>query len=233
MTSNDFILLGGGLAIPLTISDLVLWLRADSIGGIADGDPLPAWMDLSRLENHAVAPLLANRPTYKTGILNGKPVVRFDGLLQQLIVTGLGTVEFSGVTEGTLFAVFGPTAANYTVVGFGAADSYWRFSGDGKGYIGEMRATRQEAQPSSGQPTSGYHYHTIRSGPASGYEYRQNGVIAFDGTPNWGVPADLEVGGNALNPFTGDIGEVIVYAAELADIQVEAVEAYLASRWGL
>lgn len=233
MTSNDFIIFGVGQAVPLTISNLVLWLRADSIGGIADGDPLPSWMDISRFENHAVAPSPGERPILRMGILNGKPVVRFDGVNDNLIVTGLGTVEFSGVTEGTMFVVFGPTATNYTVIGFGAADSYWRFSGDGKGYIGEFRAVRQEAQPSSGQPTSGYHYHTIRSGPASGYEYRQNGVIAFDGTPDWGVPADLEVGGNALNPFTGDIAEVIVYAAELSDIQVEAVEAYLATRWGL
>lgn len=62
-------------------SDLKLWLRADRIIGAADGAAIESWSDVdspSRIVlDQAIA---ANQPTYRGNVVNGKPVMRFDGV---------------------------------------------------------------------------------------------------------------------------------------------------------
>lgn len=57
-------------------SNLKLWIKADSLS-LSDGDPVTSWADLSgNSYNFSEA---TNPPTYKLNIVNGKPVVRFNG----------------------------------------------------------------------------------------------------------------------------------------------------------
>ena len=58
---------------------LVLWLDANQIKGLLDNDDIQIWEDASALGNDAIQPTIAARPKYKKNILNGLPVVRFDG----------------------------------------------------------------------------------------------------------------------------------------------------------
>jgi hypothetical protein len=44
--------------------------------GLSDGTTVTTWTDMSGLGNHATA---AGTLIYKTGVLNGQPVVRFNG----------------------------------------------------------------------------------------------------------------------------------------------------------
>lgn len=222
------------VAVPLTIPGLVLWLRGDGITGLSDGDPVATWSDESGEGNDAAQGTAAFRPLYKVAIQNGLAVVRFDGVNDLLRVTDLDDA-FSGISEGTLFAVFAPDGdTNYGVVEFsGAADGFWRWSGDGNGYFALFRAARLAGQPTA-QPTSGWHYHTIRSGAANGYQIRRNGSLDVNTTTNWGISADARIAmEGAANQFKGDIGEILVYADELTDAQVSTLETYLANKWGL
>lgn len=52
------------------------WYKA-SVLTLADNDAVSSFTDLSPNADHAVQATSANRPTFKTGILNGQPVVRF------------------------------------------------------------------------------------------------------------------------------------------------------------
>lgn len=56
----------------------VLWLKADSLV-LSDGDPVTTWSDSSGLGNNVTQAVAGAKPTYKTNILNGLPVVRGDG----------------------------------------------------------------------------------------------------------------------------------------------------------
>ena len=62
-------------ATPDSITNLALWLKADSITGLNDGDTVNTWNDSSTNARNATRELGA--PVYKTNVLNGKPVVRF------------------------------------------------------------------------------------------------------------------------------------------------------------
>ena len=58
----------------------VLWLQADQLSGLLDGDLLRAWPDASGLSApYALQANAANQPRYRVDQLNGKPTVRFGG----------------------------------------------------------------------------------------------------------------------------------------------------------
>lgn len=60
------------------IPSLKLLLDATAITGLSDGDSVSTWLDSSGFANH-VTQSGTSRPVYKTNILNGRAVVRFDG----------------------------------------------------------------------------------------------------------------------------------------------------------
>jgi hypothetical protein len=69
---------GGGGASPPS-PNLVTWLKADAIVGLVDGDPVTTWSDSSGAGDDLTT---TGSPTYKTGLVNGKPAVRFNGSSQ-------------------------------------------------------------------------------------------------------------------------------------------------------
>lgn len=66
-------------------SALKFWVKADSLS-LNDGDLVATWADQSG--NGADLSEATNKPTYKTAIINSKPVVRFDGSNDVLKTTG-------------------------------------------------------------------------------------------------------------------------------------------------
>lgn len=59
-------------------SGLKLWLKADALTGLNDGDKVATWLDSSGSGNAATNPAVANQPTYVASGLNGLPAVRFN-----------------------------------------------------------------------------------------------------------------------------------------------------------
>ena len=56
----------------------LLWLRGDALTGLNDGDPIASWGDVSGNANDAEQPEAGQRPTFRTNVLNGYPVLRFE-----------------------------------------------------------------------------------------------------------------------------------------------------------
>lgn len=80
------------------------WWAADQITGLSDGDPVGTWPDLSGNNNHLVQAVGASKPTYKTGIQNGLPILRFDGLNDFI-----GPATFAMTQPETVFVVLKQT----------------------------------------------------------------------------------------------------------------------------
>lgn len=64
---------------PAFISNLKIWLQANQITGLNDGDAVTTWSDSSGNGYNATQSTGSLKPLYKTNIKNGLPVVRFDG----------------------------------------------------------------------------------------------------------------------------------------------------------
>lgn len=100
--------LGFSEIVPTDISGLVGWWEADNPGAVyADGDPVGTWNDLSGSGLHATG-TTTQRPTYTTNVLNGKPVMRFNGTSNGLITPAL---NLSGTNAITVIIVWGGITA--------------------------------------------------------------------------------------------------------------------------
>ena len=96
---------GGGAAAfsPTDIAGLQLWLDASQITGLNDGDAVAAMTDYSASSGDLAQGTASKRPTYKTAIKNGLPVVRFDGVDDTLGNSSWTALD--GLTGATQFAV--------------------------------------------------------------------------------------------------------------------------------
>lgn len=110
------------------IPGLALWLSSGAITGLVDGDPVASWTDLSGNGLHATQGTGSKRPTYKTGILNGRPAVQFatdDGLA----VTDSAVYKATAITLVVVCSstVSGATIMNYPHAAATHATPYYRW----------------------------------------------------------------------------------------------------------
>lgn len=77
---------------PSSLSGLALWLNAETIEQ-ADSTNIATWADSSANGKNATQATAGRQPTHRTGIVNGRSVVRFDGSADTLVNTAfsLGT----------------------------------------------------------------------------------------------------------------------------------------------
>lgn len=193
-------------------------------GPLAADYALAQWNDQSGLNNHATALSPGQAATFQPGIINGRPVLRFDSVAGHATPLVLNT-------PCTLFAV-------YTLNG--AGDNARRaVQGSNNWLIGPY-----------GPPHDLFNGANFTGGPALmrgvfvAQAAWQNGSVsrnfvngAFVGNPigagsGPGV-VGLGTGGAYAEGLDGDIAEVIVYDSALSDVNLAHVWQYLAAKYQL
>lgn len=232
---------GGGAAAfsPTSISGLQLWLDASQITGLNDGDAVATWSDLSGNAQHATQATASKRPLYKTNILNGKPVVRCDGVddvLENSTFTSL-----NNVSAASIFIVKRQTSDSSTKFPVFFKNSFYQFIFSGRKYwrtaitedanaIGDWTAWTYEAQLFDGSQTGNANRLKIRSNGspvAVGY----TGTIAA--TLGSGTGFYVSTPDGTQYPWNGDIAEIIAYSAVPSAGELAQLEQYLAAKYGL
>ncbi len=214
---------GGPLApvSPSSISGLVLWLKADAITGVSSGSTLTMWPDASSLGNNATASTTA--PTYFTEVLNGLPIVRFDGTDDTMtlgsLITNAQTV-FWVCRENIAAAAYRPFlgSTSYTDFYRGPSDAFWNSAYDSSGVVngvtrlnGSLVSTPTTTAPPQGQFMV---VSLVGTGPSHVNQITQ----------------DRNVSGNVWN---GDIAEIIIYNTALSDTDRIHVEEYLSNKYNI
>jgi hypothetical protein len=203
---------------PSDITGLKGWYDASQLA-LVDGAPVNPWPDLSGT-NHGLSATdgPTHAPLYKTNVLNGRPVVRFDGVDDVVRVTNVVAVPFQHffVVAKFRLAVFpdycGLLACSSIHILIGTSGSsifYGPFA--------------QAAEYRRGGAVD-----ASRQAPMQVWE--QMG-IAFDAP----LAADYFLIGldRAYPPryWDGDVAEVICYDRKLSDAEREQVEKYLHDKW--
>lgn len=113
-----------------------VWIEGDMISGLSDGDPIGTAPDGSGSGNDFAQSTEAAKPLFKESILNGHPVVRFDGTDDWL--DGGDISAFDGQTYLAIYLVLAPKQLETWAAFFGkkGADlSHRTFMGmSGAGY---------------------------------------------------------------------------------------------------
>lgn len=223
-------------AQPDSIADLQLWLKADAITGLDDGDQLTTWEDSSSNGYDATQTTADKKPTYKTNIMNEKPVIRGDGINDRLglpsaVRTILNSknytyfVVFDVLTPGTHRGIFGNYHNSDRAVSLRLESiSSW-----------EVRDKNTVTGSYGSDPI-------IVTGGADGItlEAWLNGASQGTAVPaNSGILGETSIfdlvdsgGTTTLVGANADIAEIILYDSLLLDTDRSDLEYYLANKWG-
>ena len=247
-----------GVFNPANISGLKLWLKADSLA-LNDGDAVASWSDSSGNGANATQTTAGLKPTFKTSILNSKPVVRFN--TQALIVP----LSLAGSTY-TAFVVGTKSAAGNSNQQYSRLLSAWKttdnpanpgdyasthaiiFSGITVANLGapppDVFAYRNGA--TLGGITVSYATFYVFSFTINGTatELRSNGASPVTATTSATAlsadqvlvgcsPVGASGDGRADSELNGDIAEAIIYNSALSAADRQSVERYLGAKYGI
>jgi probable HAF family extracellular repeat protein len=225
---------GSGTDMPLT--ELRLWLKADSgVAQIGTNTYLNAWEDQSGKSKHAIQSTSANRPEWRAGQINGRPIVHFDGTNDSFTLPNV----LNSATQAEVFVVL--KAQNETPSGNRAL---WRFgtyptpgnlrypASDGT-VVDEFGSTSSFNLGDPGQPMSSYHIYNVSS-KAGAWNARINQVAQYTSTANtvgFASAPTLGYGGSAY--FEGDIAELLIYDRVLSSAERTTIAGYLTRRYAI
>jgi hypothetical protein len=206
-------------AAPPVTADLALHLDAAQLTGLNDGDTVNTWTDMSGLGNDAVR--TGGTPTYKTGIINGQPVVRFgnnndDGF------------QFSRIN--TIRTVFWVVKENSGV----GTDNF---------LLGDTNSYHFHRGGSNGPLWGGYTENNIRNGTTKLMGTAINGESTSLPSNSYQLISVVTTGNVEANQVTkdrvyrgtlrGDIAEILIYSRALTTEEEESVGSYLTDKYGL
>ncbi len=212
---------------PLFIPGCALWLRADAglytdaamtMPAVNDADVVGGWADQSGQNNNATQVTTAKKPLLKLGIVNGKAVVRLDGVDDRIT---LGVA----VSLGTIFVV-----ANHKGAAF-SADGYNGLFSDGVnddvGILGSGGTTELRA---GGQAHTAYvnGVATHEYAPLTAFK-----IVTWVFDANQSKKWDIGYQGLAVRYWDGDVVEVVAYGTALSAANCGRVETYLGSKYGI
>jgi hypothetical protein len=257
---------------PAKISGLKAWWDAtdaatlyQTSGGslaTADGDPVGEWRDKSGNGYHWAQASGINRPALKTGIKNLKNTVRFDGVNDNMTISGSNSsLKLLHSANNTIFLVLSASslAANRTIFDSAAATT----AGIGSFLnINTSGALGQQCYNASGTAPGSVFVHassssyiaagswyvlSIVSTPAEATVanrstfYKNTGSAQNNNTSTGALSTanssqNLMLGGfqtGGGQPFVGDFAEFIIYDSALSAGDRALVESYLNNKWGV
>lgn len=220
-----------------TISGQSGWFKADSLAStLNDGDPVATWADQSGNGNDATQSSGSLKPLFKTAIIGGRPVVRFDGVDDRM-----DTSTFTQNAAGTVFCVFikqgnGPAFARFWEIG---TNNNFALVEDAGG--GQINAQVKDGVPIAliASPTLGQVYligmDRDGGGTNTGTAFLAGTSVGTQtGTPSTGAIAlHLSHGGGGDGGAKCDIAELMIYNRQLTPNERNTVFRYLGSKYSI
>lgn len=225
------------------VAGAAAWWKADSLS-LSDGDPVATWADSTGNGFDATQATSGYRPTYKTAIRNGLPVVRFTGsdAAKHHLESGV-SASSAAVTMHAV--VYHSSISNSlgTVIA-STSTGAWQIDLSNSGGLRLLRqyAANVGSSGAGTTPTGAWYILTARYGSGA-WKLRVNGTsysgsgshtpsasrtVVMGRNPGAGAPT----AGPSNEWFGGDIGEAIYYHSALSDTDVQTNEDYLADKWG-
>jgi hypothetical protein len=222
---------------PTSIPNLLSWLTAGSLV-LNDGDDVVTWPDGSGNGNGLGGPSLP--PKFRTGVLNGLPVVRFNGTSQFL---NFPVNAFVGFTAAEAFIVVKANNPDPPVSSVGTG--LWDFGTDitsthypfTDGIIYDDFGT--SARKTTVNPTPSLNafnlYNVISSSGLWASRLNGGSTIFSTGTNTVAFIAQCTLGssGGGTVYFNGDIAEFILYNRVISQSERDQIESYVAAKYGL
>jgi alpha-tubulin suppressor-like RCC1 family protein len=210
-------------------SGLRMWLKADAITGLSDGQGVATWADSSGNGFSATMATASRQPLYKAGVLNGQPVLRFDNT-DDGMATGLSVAAPYSVLA--VFSVNGTDTAAHRAIQGSANWLIGPYGGQVRSYGGSNWVTLYGPE-SYRQPGRFFAAAALNTGSAA--TFFVDGKDYTEAGGNVGSPGTLALGnaGGINERLNGDIAEVIVYNRTLTAAELNQIGVYLEAKYAL
>jgi len=222
---------------------LQLWLKADA-GVTTDASSVVTWTDQSPNAHIAGAPDLATAPALVADALNGKPVLRFDGIDDYLSIEDAESLSFTGDMT-TFFVVNFSDFATYRAVwaktntNQPAPTDFYTLPGSGIPQVYRGDGSAASAAFPSTVPLRAGTYLTVGFDIADtqcthylGSQAASTGTInAAAGDAD--TPLLIGTRGDLFTKMKGDIAEILIYDRALTPTERTAVASYLGTKYGI
>jgi hypothetical protein len=223
---------------PSAVTGLKVWLKADAITGLSNGDPVSTWEDSSSQNNDATQSGSA-RPTYQTSVLDSKPVVRFNGTSHYMDLPN----AFSALTAAEIFIVVKvdvEAVANknglvrFPATGYESTyNDHFVYEGDSGVYFGWGSTVRKTC----GNPTpslTSFRLINIWSA-ASDWAFLIDGSTLHSTSSNTvGFGTVAQIGKNSYNGnnfLDGDMAELVIFDHKITGGERTNMQAYFEAKY--
>ncbi|MFN8285123.1 MAG: PKD domain-containing protein [Chitinophagales bacterium] len=225
---------------PGSLSNLALWLAADSLVGI-NGSTVSQWSDLSGNNFHATQGVAASQPTWLNSVklINHKPTIKFDGTNDSL------AGPFISGSDNSSLSVFMIVKSNAVS---NAQGIFVKLNSSAGGYwLNESGGTTQYLQGrnngsiynTTGVINAGYPYKIIEAVKdlnARDILYLnetqvRNVTTSTAETGPFPAGTNYSIGSKFNFPFNGEIAEMIIYKSALDSVNRRKVENYLYEKY--
>jgi len=220
----------------------IMWVDA-SILGLADGDDVSSWTDLSGNANHATQATTNNMPIFSTGIINGKPVVRFRPTTPNRTQTFL-TFDGSSLvnSEYSIFSVSARRSLGFKMIiggtnGTGNQNLHWGWRDNTQFTLAQWA---NDIDRTLSTNTAGVFsvFSSVRRGSTNPWARAifQDGAML--GASDNNVTLLTSYNGASIGRFTTsyydiDVAELILYSSALNEAQRLIVDNYLAAKYAI
>ena len=230
---------------PKSISGLVGWwdasvtsslaqLSTGSTAVSADNDPVGYWADQSGNGRNLTQATNNNRPTYNTNVINGRPVINFDGLNDALLASFTLTQPihyFLAWRFDSSYVSGNPRAFD------GATGNSMSFFRSSSSQLALFAGTSSRTANVSDAEATAFNVMEIQANRSS-TNLLYNGANRNGNTGDIGTNAPngiyLGVFGNGFsNPGDVSFAEVLIYSRILESAESARVRKYLGSKYGI
>ncbi len=219
---------------PLSILTVGAWWKADSFSGLADADPIGGtgkeWVDSSGSGHTLTQTNATFRPTYRTGVMNGLPIIRF---ATQYLDLASWTITDNPSSLCIVLVGTCNSVASYVLTK--TASGWPQFLNEGasnKLTIWDGTTYSQSDVFSSAPTTPRMMTWQVASSP-----YYENATSRGNSTAGGGLNYTVHVfGGYLVTPayYNGDIAECIVWQRALSSTEIgNLYTLYCKPKWGL
>ncbi len=232
----------------------VLWLKADQnvfvdagVTPCVDGNTVRQWNDASGNADHAGEPVAGQRPAYRVNILNGNPVLVFDGVDDRILSTTVGTGSSAsifvvarytslagnpnpGLIQGSPAGSAFTTTATDKSIGMWVSTTAFPW---GRG-VQTNNTQCNITQTTTLTANTPYILLNRYNGAGTINQYISNaaaGSVAYNNTlKSW---ADFGIGRQGAESWNGAIAEVIAFNISVNEAQRIIIDNYLSSKYDI
>jgi len=239
---------GGGVTPPpfdpTTVAGLTLWVRAEDLSQ-SDGQSVSNWPDLSGNGNHLnIAG--ATPPICKESIINGKKIVRFNGVNTTFLTTTVNGSSLFSVSALSFFAVLkSPSIAlnnpnntfwvNDTIVSIGSGwgGMYLRNNASPEALFGNYDGSSDVVSQATALNTPMLVHMRHGGGVLYGAVDDAAESSTASGNTAGGLNEKFLVGCQGNQPVTADIAEILVYDNAVGATDLDYLVSGLMSYYGI